>query len=345
MKNIEKLLIRSSKELPLPKNEFAFFDNDQAFKQSIRKNFRKTAISVFSFIVIVCLLVHILVGTGAVYIAKAETPNEDFVECAGELGTLFLLNSSFGEESRKQLLDDLKMPMEMYMKLEDLEAVYELYWHQHQYSQNSDLDMLRRGIVALSEQEINDKYLEEYQTKYVEYNYKIKEILGNRYNDFTHWFINWKNKFADWIDNNSNSDVVSVTSPNETKEERNIRLKKHEDNTNKAEELFENNLKSVCKKLNFSKEQEYYIDQIFDDYNYICHQAYTLYECRMRQFGIESKAQYVELRENLINDFLDKTYEELKDLLGYEYDSFKPFFNDLAEQAQRPYFFQNVDYQ
>ena len=345
MKNIEKLLIRSSKELPLPKNEFAFFDNDQASKQSIRKNFRKTAISVFSFIFIVCLLVHILVGTGAVYIAKAESPNANFVECAGELGTLFLLNSSFGEESRKQLLDDLKMPMEMYMKLEDLEAVYELYWHQHQYSQNSDLDMSRRGIVSLSEQEINDKYLEEYQTKYVEYNYKIKEILGNRYNDFTHWFINWKNKFADWIDNNSNSDVVSVINPNETKEERNIRLKNHEDNTNKAEELFANNLKSVCKKLNFSEEQEYYIDQIFDDYNYICHQAYTLYECRMRQFGIESKAQYVELRENLINDFFDKTYEELKDLLGDEFDGFKPFFNDLSEQAQRPYFFQNADYQ
>ena len=120
---------------------------------------------------------------GAVGGGKAEIPNMDFIECAGELGTLFSLNSSFGEESRQDLLDDLKMPMEMYMKLEDLEAVYELYWHQHQYSQNAELDMSRRGIISLSEQEIINKYLEEYQTKYVEYNYKIKEVLGKRYND------------------------------------------------------------------------------------------------------------------------------------------------------------------
>ncbi len=153
MKNIEKLLIRSSKELPLPKNELTFFDNDQVSKQSVKKSFRKTAISVFSFIVTICLLVHILVSTGTIYIAKAESPNEDFVECAGELGTLFSLNSSFGEESRKQLLDELKMPIDMYMKLEDLEVVYELYWHQHHYSQNSELDMSRKGLISLSEQE------------------------------------------------------------------------------------------------------------------------------------------------------------------------------------------------
>ncbi len=345
MRNIEKLLITSSKELPLPKNKFTFLDNDQTPKKSIRKSFGMIVIPFLSIIVTVCLLVHILVGTGAVYIAKAESPNADFVECAGELGTLFMLNSSFGEESRKQLLDDLKMPMEMYMKLEDLEAVYELYWHQHQYSQNAELDMSRRGIISLSEQEIINKYLEEYQTKYVEYNYKIKEVLGKRYNDFTHWFVDWKGRFASWQDNNSNNDVVFLINSSETEEERNIRLQKHMDDTDKADEVFENNLKSVCKSLNFSKEQEYYINQIFNDYNYICRQAYTLYECRMSRFGVESKAHYVELRENLVNDFLDKTYEELKNLLGDEFDSFKPFFNDLAEQADRPYFFQNVDYQ
>lgn len=345
MRNIEKLLIRTSQELPLPKKELTFSDDNLITKQSINKSFKRTAISILSFIATVCLLVHILVATGTFYITKAESPNEDFVECAGELGTLFSLNSSFGEESRKQLLDELKMPIDMYMKLEDLEAVYELYWHQHHYSQNSELDMSRKGLISLSEQEINDKYLEEYQTKYLEYNYKIKEVLGKRYNDFTHWFINWKNRLADWTDNNSDNDSVSITSPNETKQERNVRLKKHEEETIKAEELFESNLKSVCKKLNLSEEQEYYINQIFDDYNYIRHQAYTLYESRMRQFGTQSKARYIELREGLIDDFLDTTYKELEHYLGEDFNTFEPYFDDLANKTQKPYFFQNIDYQ
>ena len=72
-----------------------------------------------------------------------------------------------------------------------------------------------------------------------------------------------------------------MTNSSETEEERNIRLQKHMDDTDKADEVFENNLKSVCETLNYSKEQEYYINQIFNDYNYICHQAYALYERRM----------------------------------------------------------------